>query len=164
MRFEYCPYCGTKTVLRQMGDEGEIPYCEGCARPWFDMFPVCVLNIVVSECGEVVLIRQSYGNTERFVGVAGYIRSGEVPEEAAIRETAEEIGLTAEEVQYIGSSFHERGGQLMLGMLVRVKKADFRISEELLEAKWFSFEDAVNTVREGSELQQFLKKAREVVG
>lgn len=163
MRFGYCPFCGTKTVPREIGDEGEIPYCESCDRPLFDMFHTCVLCIVVNEDSEVALIRQSYGNTERFVGVAGFMKVGETPEEAARREVGEEIGLTAEEVQYIGSSFHERGGQLMLGMLVRVRKADFRISDELLEAKWFSFGNAVNTVREGSELQQFLKNAREII-
>lgn len=163
MRFGYCPFCGTKTVSREIGDEGEIPYCEHCERPLFDMFSTCVLNIVVNEDNEVALIRQSYGNTERFVGVAGFMKCGETPEEAACREVREELGLTAEEVCYIDSCFYEGRDQLMLGMLVRVKRADFRISGELLEARWFTIGDGIKTVRDGSIVQRFLKKAREVV-
>lgn len=163
MRFEYCPFCGTKTIPRAIGDEGEIPYCEKCERPLFDTFYTCVLCIVVNEDNEVALIRQSYGNTERYVGVAGFMKCGETPEEAARREVAEEIGLTAVEVIYIDSSFYNEHERLMLGMLVRVKKEDFRISSELLEAKWFTLGDGIKTVRDGGTVQRFLKKAREVI-
>lgn len=163
MRFEYCPFCGTKTVLRTVGDEGGIPYCEKCDRPLFDMFSTCVLCIVANEFGEVALIRQSYGNTEEYVGVAGFMKCGETPEEAARREVAEETGLTAQSVSYLESCFYNVHERLMLGMLVRVKKADFRISGELLEARWFTLDDGIRTVRDGGIVQKFLKKAKEVI-
>ena len=160
MRFDYCPKCGEKLVLRQIGDEGEIPYCEVCQRPWFDMFSTCVLSVVADEDNEVLLIRQSYGDTARFVGVAGFMKVGETPEEAAAREVREETGLTAESVKYIDSCFYDGRDQLMLGMLARVKKAECHSSGELLEAKWFSFDEAVKTVREGSIIQRFIKSVR----
>lgn len=156
MRFEFCPFCGTKTVLKKIGDEGDIPYCEKCSRPLFDMFSTCVLNVVVNENKEVLLIRQSYGDTSRYVGVAGFMKVGETPEEAGAREVLEETGLTAESIRYIDSAFYDGRDQLMLGLLARVKKADTNISGELLEAKWFSFEEAVKTVRDGSIIQRFI--------
>ena len=82
------------------------------------------------------------------------------PEEAAAREVREETGLTAESVKYIDSCFYDGRDQLMLGMLARVKKAECHISGELLEAKWFSFDEAVKTVREGSIIQRFIKSVR----
>ena len=156
MRFEYCPFCGDKTILKKIGDEGEVPYCEKCSRPLFDMFSTCVLNVVVKEDKEVLLIRQSYGDTSRYVGVAGFMKVGETPEEAGAREVLEETGLTAESIRYIDSAFYDGRDQLMLGLLTRVKKADTNISGELLEAKWFTFEEAVKTVREGSIIQRFI--------
>lgn len=161
MRFDYCPFCGEKTILKTIGDEGDIPYCEKCSRPLFDMFSTCVLNVVVNEYNEVLLIRQSYGDTSRYVGVAGFMKVGETPEEAGAREVLEETGLTPESVTYIDSAFYEGRDQLMLGLLARVKKADTNISGELLEAKWFTFDEAVNTVREGSIIQRFIKSAGE---
>ncbi|MBO4866998.1 MAG: NUDIX domain-containing protein [Ruminococcus sp.] len=160
MRFEYCPFCGKKTILKEIGDEGQIPYCEDCARPLFDMFSTCVLNVVVNEDNEVLLIRQSYGDTSRYVGVAGFMKIGETPEEAGAREVLEETGLTAESVRYIDSAFYDGRDQLMLGLLARVKKADCDISGELLEAKWFTFDEAVKTVREGSIIQRFINRAK----
>ena len=156
MRFEYCPFCGDKTILKKIGDEGEVPYCEKCSRPLFDMFSTCVLNVVVNEDKEVLLIRQSYGDTSRYVGVAGFMKVGETPEEAGARDVLEETGLTAESIRYIDSAFYDGRDQLMLGLLARVKKADTNISGELLEAKWFTFEEAVKTVREGSIIQRFI--------
>lgn len=161
MRFEYCPFCGRKTILKEIGDEGKIPYCEGCKRPLFDMFYTCVLNVVVNEDNEVLLIRQSYGDTARYVGVAGFMKIGETPEQAGAREVLEETGLTAESVSYIDSAFYDGRDRLMLGMLTRVKKAECSISGELLEAKWFAIDEAVDTVREGSIIQRFIKAARE---
>lgn len=160
MRFAYCPFCGTKTIKKEIGDEGLIPYCEKCERPLFDMFSTCVLTVAVNERGEAALIRQSYGNTERFVGIAGFMKLGETPEEAARREVAEETGLTVKSVQYIDSSFYNEREQLMLGMLACVEEGKFDISGELLEARWFNIDDAISTVREGSIIQKFLKTAK----
>ncbi|MBQ8965610.1 NUDIX domain-containing protein [Ruminococcus sp.] len=161
MRFDYCPKCSGKLVLREIGDEGEIPYCGNCKRPWFDMFSTCVLNVVVNEDNEVLLIRQSYGDTAKFVGVAGFMKVGETPEEAAAREVLEETGLTAKSITYIDSAFYEGRDQLMLGMLARVDKAETSISGELLEARWFSIDEAAETVREGSIIQRFIKAAKD---
>lgn len=164
MRFEYCPHCGSKAVEKEVGDEGLMPFCEGCNRPLFDMFSTCVLCVVINEENEVALIRQSYGSTERFVGVAGFMKAGETPEESAVREVVEEIGLKPVEVKYLTSSFYKERDQLMLGMTAKVKKSDFTISGELLEAKWFGIDEAVKTVREGSIIQKFIIAAKEQMG
>ncbi len=162
MKFTYCPHCGTKATLKEIGDEGLIPYCDSCNIPLFPMFSTCVLSIVVNEFHEVALIQQSYGNP-RFAGVAGYMKCGETAEESAKREVIEEIGLVPESVTFLESHWYDIKSQLMLGFLARVKKADFRLSDEVSQAQWFSFADAVQTVREGSIVQKLIIKAETMV-
>ncbi len=162
MKFTYCPHCGTKTTLKEIGDEGMIPYCETCKIPLFEMFSTCVLSIVVNELDEVALIQQSYGNP-RFAGVAGYMKCGETAEESAKREVIEEIGLTPESVTFLESHWFDMKCQLMLGFLAHVKKAEFRLSDEVAQAQWFSFDEAVRTVREGSIVQKLIRKAETMV-
>ncbi len=162
MKFTYCPYCGTKTTLKEIGDEGLIPYCESCKIPLFEMFSTCVLSIVVNELGEVALVQQSYGNP-RFAGVAGFMKCGETAEEAAKREVLEEIGLVPEAITFLESHWYELKCQLMLGFLVYVKKADFRLSDEVAQAEWFSLDEAVQTIREGSIVQKLICRAETIL-
>lgn len=156
MRFDYCPKCGTKAVLREIGDEGEMPFCESCQAPLFDLFPVCVLCVAADEQGEIALIRQSYVNNGTYVGVAGYMKSGESGEEAALREVAEELGLQPCEVIPIKTYPYVKKDMLMLGYLVRVKRSEFSLSDEVDSAAWFRPEDAVKAVREGSIIGQLI--------
>ena len=156
MRFSFCPDCGTKAVLKVIGDEGEMPYCMMCERPLFDLFPVCVLCAVRNARGQIALIRQSYVNAAAFVGVAGYMRSGESAEAAAAREVTEELGLAVSAVRFVRSYPYVKKDMLMLGFAVTVEQGDFNISGEVDKAAWFSYDEAVAAVREGSIIQQLL--------
>ena len=71
----------------------------------------------------------------------------------------EEIGLTPESVTFLESHWFDMKCQLMLGFLVHVKKAEFRLSDEVAQAQWFTFAEAVQTVREGSIIQKLLRAA-----
>ena len=160
MHFTYCPDCGEKLIPRTLGDEGAVPWCTHCERPLFDMFSTCVLSVPVSSRGEIGLIRQSYGNRETFVGVAGYMKPGETAEEAALRELSEEIGLTGLSLRFQFSAWHESRGQLMLCFAADVPAdaPDFRLSGEVTEAKWFSPEAAAAAVRSGSIIERLVQQ------
>ncbi|MCR4761008.1 MAG: NUDIX domain-containing protein [Oscillospiraceae bacterium] len=159
MHFTYCPDCGTKAVLRRMGDDGEVPYCEACQKPLFDMFSTCVLSVVRNPAGEIALIRQSYGQQETFVGVAGYMKPGETAEQAALREITEEIGLAAERLCFLFSAWHEKRGQLMLCFCAETEQTAFTLSEEVSEARWFSPQEAEKAVRRGSIIERVVRTA-----
>lgn len=161
MTFDYCPKCGEKLLPEQIGDEGDVPFCKKCSRPFFPFSYPCVICLCVSENDEVLLIKQSYGII-RYVCVAGYIKSGESAEEAAEREIAEETGLEMTGCRFLYSKFYAKHDNLMLAFVCRVKKAEPRISGELSEARWFSPEEAEKALFEGAYGIDMLHKWRDL--
>ena len=149
MKLNYCPICGTTLLGRILGDEGEVPYCEACSRPWFSFSYPCVICLVVDDNGNIALVRQSYVS-ERFVCVAGHIKHGETAERTAVREVEEEIGLQVRSVKYISSYYYEKHDDLMLGFVCRVTSAGFTLSCEVDEARWFTADEAEKTLRHAS--------------
>lgn len=161
MHFEYCPHCGTKTVLKEIGDEGKIPYCGQCQIPLWDLFTVCIICAVINEYDEIALIRQQYVSAANFVCVAGVVQFGENGEETAVREIEEELGLTVEKLEYVRSYFYEKKQMLMLGYRADVKKSDFHLSEEVDFAAWIPLSEAVPCLREGGIAWQLVKEVRD---
>ena len=157
MRFQYCPYCGKKVELREIGDEGMIPYCTECKIPLWDMFTTSIIVAVVNEYQEVALLRQNYVSTTNHVCVAGVMKMGESAEETVVREIGEELGLHVKSLQYIKSYPYEKKEMLMLGFQAVVDKQDFVLSGEVDAAKWVKFEEALSLLREGSIAWQLVK-------
>ena len=160
MRFTHCPDCGQRLSARSIGDEGLVPWCDGCSRPWFDAFSTCIITAVMNEKGEVLLQRETR-RPDREVLVAGYIKPGESAEDAARREIAEETGLTATTLRYMGSWPHMEGNMLMLGFAATAEGEPNPDSSEILSDRWATIEDAVKSLREGSIAQQVVMAIRD---
>ena len=161
MNFRYCPECGKKLVPKQIGDEGDVPFCDGCGRPFFPFSYPCVICLCVAEDDEVLLIKQSYGII-RYVCVAGYIKAGESAEECARREISEETGLEMLSAQFLYSKYYEKHDNLMLAFACRVRKADLKLSGEVSEAQWFTPVDAEKALHEGAYGIDMLHKWQEL--
>lgn len=149
MHFRFCPFCGNKLIDKEIGDEGMIPFCETCNRPLWDMFTTSIIAAVVNEYNEIALLRQEYVSTTKYVCVAGIMKLGESAEETVAREVLEELGQTAESIQYVASYPYDKKEMLMLGFKVTVKKKDFILSGEVDSAEWVPLEKAPSMLREG---------------
>ena len=160
MRFIHCPDCGQALSARSLGDEGLVPWCESCQRPWFDSFSTCIIAAVMNTKGEVLLQRETR-RPDREVLVAGYIKPGESAEDAARREIREETGLTATTLRYMGSWPHMEGNMLMLGFAAKAEGDPNPDSTEILSDRWATMEDAVQSLREGSIAQQVVMAIRD---
>lgn len=146
MRFKYCPECGSKLIPKEIGDEGQVPYCLNCERPLFDMFSSCIIVLVVNENDEAALLKQGYISQQYYTLVAGYMKPGETAEECARREVWEEIGIDLDELKLIGTYWFGLKDQLMIGFISRAKKTDFKLSGEVDEARWVPVKQAIKMV------------------
>ena len=156
MKFTYYHRCGEKLVLKEIGDEGLMPFCNTCKIPYFDWFGKCIITAVINEYNEIALLKQERVSKTHWGLVAGYVTGGETLEEAAIREVQEETGQKVDEIKYISSYYYEKKELLMAGFKCKVKKCDFTISKEIDEVQWFSFEKASTLLREGSIAKRIL--------
>ena len=141
MHYVYCPVCGRKLEEKNAGDDGKVPYCENCGRYWFDSFSTCVIILVADEQHEIALLRQEYLSDRYSSLVSGYMSPGESAEDAAIREVREELGIPVEKPELVGTYWFGTREMLMIGFIDRVKKCEFRLSEEVDSASWVPAEE-----------------------
>lgn len=146
MRFSYCPHCGSRLGSRSLGDEGLVPWCDSCDIPLFDMFSSCIIALVVNEYEEAAILRQNYLSSQYGTLVSGYMKPGESAEDCASREVMEELGIGLEELRIVKTWWHGRKDQLMIGFVGRAKKADFKLSSEVNEARWVPVAEALGQV------------------
>ena len=162
MIFEFCPFCGSRLIGKEIGDEGEVPFCEACQRPHFPTFSTCVICLCVNEFEEAVLIKQDYTG-DRHILIAGYMKPGESAEEAVAREIEEEVGLKAESIRYAFSKFYEKRDQLMLAYICKVKKAELKPSpKEVNEAGWYTIKEAAVLLSKGYVTSLLVEKYSEL--
>ncbi len=151
MRFTYCPDCGKKLIMKEIGDEGEIPYCDGCKKPLFDMFSSCVIILVSDGKDKVVLLKQNYISAHYYNLVSGYIKPKETAEECAKREVEEEIGLKVDSLKFVGTQWFDRKDMLMIAFIATTKDSEIKLSKEVDEAYWEDAKTALDKVHpEGS--------------
>jgi len=148
MKFKYCPECGAKLGSRELGEEGAVPWCGECARPWFDMFPSAVISLVYNEKGEVLLLRQEYISHEFRNLVSGYIKPGEDAETTARREISEETGLEVKELELICTKWFPKKEMLMIGFFARVDTTELHLSDEVDAAAWYPADEILGLLHQ----------------
>ena len=146
MHFTFCPHCGAKLGSVPFGDDGRVPWCKACHKPFFDIFPVVAITMVVNEAEEVALLKPKYMSEQYYNFVSGYVQPGEEDELCAAREVQEEIGVQARDVHFVCSHWESEQQMLLLGFVARATKGDFTLSEEINAAKWVPAAEALNLV------------------
>ena len=152
MRFIFCPDCGARLTQRDLGDDPDIPWCERCSKPWFPVFPTCIIALVHDGRGNVLLLHQDYISTTYANLVSGYMQPGETAELTAIREIKEETGLTVNDLHLTGTYWFGKKQILMIGFIAQVQSPEgLSLSQEVDSAGWHRAQEAVGLVHpEGS--------------
>ena len=131
---KYCPHC--RQPLTSVTIEGFTRlFCPAtdCGYVFFDN-PVPVVAIIVEYGGEIILARNTAWPEGVFSILTGFLEKGETPEQTAIREVKEELGLTAAAPSFIGYySFFEMN-QLLLAFHVTAD-GTITLGEELAQYK-----------------------------
>ncbi len=152
----FCEECGTELCERYLENEGIIPYCSHCHAYRFERYNVAVSIITVDDATRRILLIKQYGK-DSYILVAGYVNKGESAEHAVARELSEETGLTAGRIRFNRSSYFAPSNTLMLNFTCHITgDSRVRLTDEVDEAEWFSFEEARRQIRPNSLAQRFL--------
>ncbi|BBC30034.1 hypothetical protein SGFS_013280 [Streptomyces graminofaciens] len=119
--------------------------------------------IIVSE-GRVLMVRRAVKEGElMWQFPAGGIEPGEAPEEAAVRETLEETGLTVKAVKLIGERVHPKTGRAMSYTACEVVEGEAHVAddEELDAISWVAHGEISEYVPYGlfEPVQEYLDEA-----
>lgn len=128
----YCPQCGQALHRREI--DGRSRQCcpdNNCAFVVWDN-PVPVIAVLVEYQGQILLARNAAWREGQFSVITGYLEAGETPEECALRELGEELGLSGHIVATIGHYPFLPKNQLILAFHV-LAEGDIRLNEELVE-------------------------------
>ncbi len=103
----YCPVCGSHLVENEIGGRLR-PTCDHCGYVHY-VNPVPGVGMLIEMEGGIVLIQRGHAPHQgEWTLPSGFVEADESAEEAAIRESQEETGLTVEIVEMMGiNSFPE---------------------------------------------------------
>ncbi|MDF2629411.1 MAG: hypothetical protein K0R39_3242 [Symbiobacteriaceae bacterium] len=138
MILKFCPKCGGSLHLRHVrNDPKERLVCSACGFVFYQDPKVSACTIPVID-GRVVLVRRAI-NPGRGLWVfpGGYMDQDETVEEAAIRETLEEVGLEVRLTGLVGV-YSYRSPVVVIVYACEVLGGDLAIDAESLEVKAFA--------------------------
>lgn len=107
---------------------------------------------IIVHDGQVLMARRRVTEGElSWQFPAGGIEQGETPEQAAVRETAEETGLTVSAVKLLGERVHPKTGRHMSYIACQVDGGSATVAddEELAEVRWATLQDLPSLVPYG---------------
>ncbi|GAB6054797.1 NAD(+) diphosphatase [Methanobacterium movens] len=131
---QFCGKCGSST--RTM--EGEMAkICPDCGHFNYPRLSPAIITAIVKE-DKLLMARHTYGITNRYGLVAGFVEAGETLEEAVQRETSEEVGLKIKNIKYFGSQPWPYPNSLMVGFTAEYHEGEIKVDgKEIEDARWF---------------------------
>lgn len=146
---QFCARCGAPVVLVASGHRAQCTN-EACGRLHFPRTDAAIIVLVEHE-GACLLGRQAGWPKGRYSTLAGFVEPGEALEDAVRREVAEESGVIVGEVRYHSSQPWPLPASLMVGFLAKaVSPAISLRDDELEEARWFTPQQIVDGLQDGS--------------
>lgn len=132
----FCGACGASTTASH---GGHLRTCTGCGKLLFTRIEPAVITLIESPDGARCLLARNSGSAAgRFALVAGFVEIGESLEDAARRESGEEVGVELDRVRYQGSQGWPFPAGLMVGFHARAASEEFVVDgTEIAEARWF---------------------------
>lgn len=107
---------------------------------------------IITQGGKVLMVRRAVKEGKlSWQFPAGGIEDGEVAEEAAVRETLEETGLTVKAIRLLGERVHPNTGRLMSYTACEVVSGEAHVAdtEELDAIAWVALDEIPEKVPYG---------------
>ena len=147
-RTRFCSACGGPVVLESGGHRAK------CTNPQcgIEHFPRTdpAIIVIVSDGDRCLLGRGPQWPERRYSTLAGFVEPGETLEDAVRREVYEEAGVRVGECDYHSSQPWPFPASIMLGFTAEALDATIRLGSELAEARWFSVDELVAGLKDGT--------------
>lgn len=162
---KYCSRCG-KPLIHSKTERAMVCSDTDCKNVVYPS--ICPSVIVLIRDGNRALLTRyavNHSAYRRYALVAGYVETGESPEETVQREVFEEVGLKVKNIKYYKSQPWPLSGALLLGYVCDLDGSDrIRLDENELEiAEWLEREelpDRSNDVSLTSELIEMFRTGK----
>ena len=102
--FKFCPKCGSR-LKPQEHDKQMMPTCvsEKCGFIFWHNSKPCVVAIILNDANHVLMTSRGIEPDQGKLDLpGGFVMLGELPEDAVIRETKEELGVDVEVLDFVG--------------------------------------------------------------
>ena len=142
MEYKICPNCGhTLDVRYQDGRDRKV--CEKCGFIHYKN-PTPAAAVVLVQNNQVLLVKRKYEPKAGYWSLpAGFIEYDETPEQAAIRETKEETGITTRIHKLLGvtGTCDDHNSNIVL-VIYEVKNisGSLKPGDDAIEAKYFQLD------------------------
>lgn len=164
MTHQFCGKCGAKS---EHSNSERAMVCPKCGTT---MYPQISPSVIIGLKKENSLLLTKYQPThsayQNYALLAGYIETGESPEDTVRREVMEEVGLQVKNIRYFSSQPWPFSGALLLGYFCELDGEDQIVLEEneLREATWVERKDIperANDVSLTSTMMEHFRKGGE---
>src|SRR5690606_11799533 len=130
----YCPYCRAEMMEYPVGGRMRLSCSDPQCGYVFWNNPTPVIACVIEYDGKVLLARNAKWKNDFYGLITGFLEAGESPEDGALREMFEEVGLRGEIISHIGNySFFEQN-QLIIALHV-IGYGEIKLNKELSQYK-----------------------------
>lgn len=136
--YKFCPKCGCSLSRRRLKEfEPERLVCTGCLFVMY-LNPKVAAGAVVEHKGGIVLLRREIDPRAGFwVHPGGFVDRGETLEQAAKRETREEVGLEVEIGPLLGAFSFQDSEVVVVTYAARTISGEPAVGDESIEVCTF---------------------------
>lgn len=148
LRHGFCPRCGSPT---EPGQSGWIRMCPNDESEHYPRTDPAVIMSVIDDQDRLLLARGVGFAPQGMSVLAGFVEPGESLAGAVAREVHEEVGVTVDDVAYLGDQPWPFPSSLMIGFTARAVTTELTLQESEIEsAQWFDRDEFARSVADGS--------------
>lgn len=132
---QFCGKCSTPTETK-VDEMAKV--CPECGFTSHTRLSPAVITAIIKD-GKLLMAKHSRGQGNRYGLIAGFVEAGETLEEAVKRETAEEVGLEINNIEYFGSQPWPYPNSLMIAFTAQYESGEIMVDgDEITHARWFN--------------------------